>query len=105
MDEKLLEYARLLVRVGLNVQKGQRLVISSPVECAYFARMCAKEAYDIGCKEVVMNWHDDAMARMKYLQADNEIFDEVPLWRRHFFNDYALEGAAYLAISASDPEN
>ena len=79
MDEKLLEYARLLVRVGLNVQKGQRLVISSPVECAYFARMCAKEAYDIGCKEVVMNWHDDAMARMKYLQADDEIFDEVPL--------------------------
>ena len=105
MNEKLQEYARLLVRVGLNVQKGQRLVISSPVECAYFARMCAKEAYDIGCKEVVMNWHDDAMARMKYLQADNEIFDEVPLWRRHFFNDYALEGAAYLAISASDPEN
>ena len=31
MDEKLLEYARLLVQVGLNVQKGQRLVISSPV--------------------------------------------------------------------------
>ena len=105
MDEKLLEYARLLVRVGLNVQKGQRLVISSPGEAAYFARMCAEEAYATGCKEVVMNWHDDAMARMKYLHADDEIFDEVALWRRHFFNDYALEGAAYLAISASDPEN
>ena len=105
MEEKLREYASLLVRVGLNVQKGQRLVISSPVECAYFARMCAQEAYDTGCKEVVMNWHDDAMARMKYLQADDAIFDEVALWRRHFFNDYALEGAAYLAISASDPEN
>ena len=39
MEQKLQEYARLLVRVGLNVQKGQRLVISSPVECAYFARM------------------------------------------------------------------
>ena len=105
MEEKLREYASLLVRVGLNVQRGQRLVISSPVECAYFARMCAQEAYDTGCKEVVMNWHDDAMARMKYLHADDEIFDEVALWRRHFFNDYALEGAAYLAISATDPEN
>ena len=105
MEQKLQEYARLLVRVGLNVQKGQRLVISSPVECAYFARMCAAEAYAIGCKEVVMNWHDDAMARMKYLHADEEVFDTVPLWRRHFFNDHALEGTAYLAISASDPEN
>ena len=105
MEQKLQEYARLLVQVGLNVQKGQRLVISSPVECAFFARMCAAEAYAIGCKEVVMNWHDDAMARLKYLHADDAIFDEVALWRRHFFNDYALEGAAYLAISASDPEN
>ena len=93
------------MRVGLNVQKGQRLVISSPVECAFFARMCAEEAYAIGCKEVVMNWHDDAMARLKYLHADDSIFDEVAVWRSHFFNDHALEGAAYLAISASDPEN
>ena len=105
MEEKLREYASLLVRVGLNVQKGQRLVISSPVECAYFARMCAQEAYDTGCKEVVMNWHDDAMARMKYLQADDEIFDEVALWRRRVFDGCALGGAAYLAISASGPEN
>ena len=105
MNEKLREYARLLIQVGLRVQRGQRLVISSPVECAFFARMCAEEAYAIGCKEVVMNWHDDAMARLKYLHADVSIFDEVALWRSHFFNDPALEGAAYLAISASDPEN
>ena len=105
MDEKLQEYARLLVRVGLNVQKGQRLVISAPVECAAFARMCAREAYETGCLEVVMNWHDDALTRMKYLHADDTVFDTVPLWRRHFFNDHALEGAAYLAISATDPEN
>ena len=105
MDEKLKEYARLLVQVGLNVQKGQRLIISAPVECAWFARMCAAEAYAIGCKEVVMNWHDDALTRMKYLQADEEVFETVPEWRSHYFNDYAKEGAAYLAISATDPEN
>ena len=105
MNQKLQEYAQLVVRVGLNVQKGQRLVISSPVECAFFARMCAQEAYEIGCKEVIMNWVDDTITRMKYLHAEDEVFDTVPLWRRHFFNDYALEGAAYLAISASDPEN
>lgn len=105
MEEKLREYARLLVRAGLNVEEGQRVVISSPVECAPFARLCAGEAYEAGCREVVMNWTDDAMTRMKYLHAAPEVFDDVPLWRRHFFNDQALEGTAYLAISASDPEN
>ena len=105
MEEKLQEYARLLVRVGLNVQKGQDLIISCPVECAYFARLCAAEAYEIGCREVVMNWHDDAMSRMKYLQAAEDVLETVPAWRERFFNDYAKAGAAYLAISATDPEN
>ena len=105
MEAKLREYAALLIKVGLNVQEGQTLVISSPVECAPFARMCASAAYDVGCREVVMNWHDDVMAREKYLRADGSIFDEVPTWRRHFFNDYANAGAAYLAIAAEDPEN
>ena len=35
------EYAELTVRSGINLQKGQRLVISSSVDCADFARMCA----------------------------------------------------------------
>ena len=102
--KKLREYARLLIRMGLNVQKGQTLILASPVDCAWFARMCAEEAYAVGCREVVMNWRDDELERLRYLHADDAVFDEVPLWRRHFFNDYALEGTAYLAISARDPE-
>ena len=104
MEKKLREYAKLLVEVGLNVQSGQTLVLSSPVECAYFARLCASAAYDAGCREVVMNWGDDYLAREKYLRADSSVFDTVPAWREAFFNGYAAEGAAYLAISASDPE-
>ncbi|MBQ9348579.1 MAG: aminopeptidase, partial [Oscillibacter sp.] len=34
-EKKLAEYARLLARVGLNIQPGQRAVVSCPVECAY----------------------------------------------------------------------
>lgn len=104
-EEKRQEYAKLLIEVGLNVQKGQTLVISAPVDCAHFARLCAGAAYDVGCREVVMNWHDDALTREKFLRAEDAVFDEVPQWRQHFFNDYANEGAAYLAIAAEDPEN
>ena len=51
MQEQLKEYAKLLVEVGVNVQKGQNLVITSPVECAWFARLCAQAAYDAGCRD------------------------------------------------------
>ena len=52
-----------------------------------------------------MNWHDDYLAREKFLRAEDDVFDQVPQWRQHFFNDYANEGAAYLAIDAEDPEH
>lgn len=104
-ENKLKEYAKLLVEVGLAVQKGQTLVISSPVDCAHFARLCASAAYDVGCREVVMNWHDDFLSREKFLRAEDAVFDEVPRWREAFFNDYARAGVAYLAIDAEDPEN
>ena len=57
------EYAKLLVEVGVNIQEGQNLVIACPVECAWFARLCARAAYAAGCREVVMNWKDDALSR------------------------------------------
>ena len=50
MEELKKDYARLLIRAGLNLQKGQRLAITCPVECADFARLCAAEAYAAGCR-------------------------------------------------------
>ena len=52
MTNKLKEYAQLLINVGLNVQKDQYVVISSQVDCAYFARMCIAAAYEAGAKQV-----------------------------------------------------
>ena len=97
MEEKLFEYAKLVMEVGLNVQKGQTVIISSPVECAHFARLCADAAYNCGCREVVMNWSDDHLTRQKYLRADSAVFDEVLAWREEYFTHYAELGAAYLA--------
>ena len=50
MNESMLnEYARLIVRVGVNLQKGQPAVINAPIECADFARRIARE----GCSDTV----------------------------------------------------
>lgn len=104
MEAKLQEYARLLVSVGVNIQKGQTLVINSPVECAWFIRLCAKAAYSSGCREVVVRWTDDALTRERYLHADSAVFDSTPSWEADFINGYARAGAAFLNIYAEDPD-
>lgn len=102
--EKLMkDYARLAVRSGVNIQEGQRLVIRCPVECADFARLCAAEAYEAGCREVLMHWSDDELGRMKFLHAADDVFDTVGSWEVDFFNTLSEEGAAFLTIFAEDP--
>ncbi|SHH60508.1 aminopeptidase [Clostridium grantii] len=105
MNDKYLEkYARLLVKTGINIQKNGILVINTPIECAEFARIVAKIAYLEGARDVVMNWRDELFTKIKYTHAPEEIFDEFPEWQKEFYVSYALKGASFLSISASDPE-
>ena len=104
MEEKLREYARLLVEIGVNIRKDQTLMISSPVDCAPFARLCVEAAYAAGARNVVMRWGDDAIARQYFLHAADELFDSAPEWTKIMMNGLAEEGAAFLSIVGNDPE-
>ena len=99
------DYAELLIREGLNIQKGQRLAITCQVECAEFVRLCVDAAYEAGCREVLLRWRDDAVTRARYLHADGDVFDAVNPWEVEFCDVLSEEGAGWLAIHADNPEN
>ena len=60
-------YAKEIIKCGLNIQKGQRLTINCPVDGADFARMCSKYAYEAGAKEVIMRWYDDEFSEISII--------------------------------------
>ncbi len=103
-EAKLQEYAELLVKIGMNVQKGQTVNIRSSVECAEFCRLCVAEAYKAGAKEVIVDWSDDVISRLTYLNADDEVFSTFPQWRIDKFNELKDKKACILSIYATDPE-
>lgn len=105
MNQDLLKkYAELVVKIGVNIQKNQTLIVNSPIECCDFVRKIAETAYKCGARDVQVRWNDDKLTRIKYLNAPEEIFEEFPEWQKEFYLSYAREGAAFLSISASDPE-
>ena len=105
MNEALFEkYAQLIITTGVNIQKDQTLVISSPIECAPFARVLSETAFRQGARDVVMNWTDELSAKIRFLNAPEDVFDEFPEWRKDFYLSYVRNGAAFISISASDPE-
>ena len=79
-NEKLQKYADLCVKLGVNIQKDQTLVINCPIECADFARLVAESAYKNGAKEVVMFWNDEKFSKIKYTYSPQEVFESVPQW-------------------------
>ncbi len=104
MNNQIEKYADLLVKVGINIQQDQTLVINSPIECADFTRIVTKKAYETGAREVFVRWNDELTEKLKYEMASEEIFDEFPEWATDMFNTFADKDAAFLTISASDPE-
>ena len=103
-QEKLKEYARLVIEIGVNVQKGEPVLINCPVEAVEFARLLATYAYERGASEVVMNWKDDPLTRLKYEHAPLEIFETVPDWAFDRAKYYYEKGANLISVYSEDPE-
>lgn len=105
MDKIFLKrYAQLAIKTGVNIQKGQKLFINSPIECADFTRLVADIAYDNGAKDVVINWIDEKFSKIRFMKGPKEIFEEMPNWQKEFYLSNVKDGAAFLSIHASDPE-
>lgn len=103
-DLELENYARLIVECGVNIQQGQTLVVSSPIECASFARRIAAAAYTAGARDVVMNWNDELSNKVRFDKAPQEVFDEFPEWLKALYIENVERKAAFVSIAASDPE-
>jgi len=104
VQQLLKQYARLVVSVGVNIQKDQILVINSPIECAEFAREISTAAFAAGAHDVVISWGDELSAHIRYEHGKKELFTEFPEWRVRFYQDYAEQGAAFVSIAARDPQ-
>lgn len=103
MDNKLNKYARLAIEVGVNLQKGQLLMINSPVDCKEFTRMLVKNAYEVGASDVIVRWNDDIIGKYFYEYASMEKIEEVPDYMVEMYEYVVKNKAAVVSIAAPSP--
>src|SRR5699024_12263381 len=84
----------LALRTGVNLQQGQALMINAPVEGADFTRVVVKKAYELGAKDVHVQWNDDELTLLKYQHAPEEVLTHYPEWKVKLHDFYAEDGAA-----------
>jgi aminopeptidase len=111
-DKKLDKYAEVIIRVGLNIQSGQRLLIGypsfgvygMPLELAPLARLMTMKAYQFGAKLVEVIWSDDQMRLIRLQEAPRDSFEEFPEWRTNVAYEFAKAGDAIVRVHAENPD-
>ena len=109
-QELLRKYAEAIVKVGLNLRAGQRLIITNatsrgvlpPARPLVYA--VTKAAYAAGARFVDVIWGDEEMLRLRLQHAPTDSFKEYPKWHISGILDILEKGDALLSIYANDPD-
>ena len=100
---KLEEYANLVIKVGVNLQPEQELVINADVSDSEFARIIAKVAYQNHAKKVTIMWRDELFTKLRYENENLEMLVNIPQYQIEERNYSVEKKAAYLCILSEDP--
>jgi aminopeptidase len=111
LERYLQVYAELIVKVGLNLQRGQRLLIIGPLanggaslETAPLVRHITASAYNAGAPLVEAIWGDEPMMLERFAHAAPQTFGEYSAWLPKALVDHVEAGGATLSVYANDPD-
>ncbi|MEO4055415.1 aminopeptidase [Solibacillus sp. CAU 1738] len=103
-EEKLSEFAQLAVRVGVNIQQGQYLLINTSTETLDFTRLVVEKAYEAGAGRVHVNLTDAVFDRAFYEHTTEEEISKFPKWIVAQREEVIERQGAILWIDAEDPD-
>ncbi|MED2974246.1 aminopeptidase [Fictibacillus sp. B-59209] len=101
---ELMRYAEIIVKIGLNIQKGQTLVVFAPVSAVAIVRLIVKTAYESGAYDIYVDWNDDEIVRLKYELASEDSLKDYPMFKLKGIEELIDSNGALLFIRAPDPE-
>lgn len=100
----LKNYAKLLARMGLNVQHGQEVVITAELDQPEFVAYCAEECYRAGASKVRVEWTHQPLSRLGAEHKSEEILGEMPEWKVEKLRCQVRELPARLYLESEDPD-
>ena len=102
--DKRAEYARLIVRTGANVQKGQIVQLTAAVEQHEFAALVIEECYRAGAKKVNVEWTSDVQQRLNMMYAERETLATVLPWEEAKMKQVVEDLPCLIYIESEDPD-
>lgn len=103
-EAKLREYAKLIVKIGANVQKGQRVRLQAGVDQVLLATMVTEECYKAGASYVELIWECGPINKLSYQYATAETLGTVQNWEEERLKQMTVDLPVRIFIDSSDPD-
>ena len=100
----LREYARLIVRCGINVQKGQEVLIYADLDQPEFVKMLVEEAYKAKAKEVEVLWDYQGLQKIHTRYQTVKTLGTVKKWQKERQEHYCQALPARIHLISEDPD-
>ncbi|TDU87169.1 aminopeptidase [Kribbella voronezhensis] len=97
-EDRLDRFADLVVRVGVNVQHGQGVVISADIAQLEVARAVVEQAYVAGAGWVEVAWSDGPIRRSELTHATIETLTADRPWALQRAAEWTEQGVATIAL-------
>lgn len=98
------KYAYTLARVGLNVQKGQTVLVEAAIEGWQFTSIFAEECYKLGAGNVVVHYLDLPNMKVAAQYRSDEDIRHVEDWEYAMHQGYLDNGACYVRLEGVNPK-
>ncbi len=100
----LREYARLIARVGINVQKGQDVLVYADLDQPEFVKMVVEECYKAKAREVIVNWNYQPLDKVHNRYQSVRTLGTVHEWQKARQEHWCETLPARVHIVSADPD-
>ena len=97
-------YAKLIARKGVNVKKGQEVMVFAGLDQPEFVKMVVEECYRAGAKKVIVEWSYQPITKAHYRYRSLETLSTMENWEIERFKHRAKTLPAMIYIESNDPD-
>ena len=100
----LRQYARLIARVGINIQPGQEVFIAAELDQPEFVAILVEECYRCKAKKVVVDWNYQPLQKLHYRYRTNTTLGKVETYEVARWQHYADTIPCRIYLLSEDPD-
>ena len=100
----LRKYARLIARSGINIQKGQDVIIGCGLDQPRFVELLVDECYKAGARKVRVEFYHQPLEKLHVRHQSIKALSEVTEWEKTRLQHYVDTLPCRIYLDSDDPD-